>query len=397
MPQSITSKKKSLPQNAEVFFTLIKPTPDRPGRAKFSFMQDTRHPNGKREQRVYKFPPGDDRLDSINRLYKGAPNKLDAFDHCLKLAMELKDQLLKEYGLKTARVFSQENYAVLDAFFEKKYAARKVKDKQAAYNDFRRAVDALGTLPLEIATKEQIQKVLSRYENNLQRRIASRLQMLLKHLGRDIRLDRDKKLREPVRYLSKREFAQVIREIDHAPTRALFEMAFASGCRMGELFALTPEDFRNGVLTVNKQMLRPLDAGRRKGKDAKKWAPGFQDLIAPTKTDQSRRVVVFPEFAKALDAWCKIPEDERVALRGAKFAERLTKACREVFPNNPQKHLVAHDLRHSFAIRMLERANLTYVALQLGNRIEVCQEHYTGYELHDEGISILREIMKEEK
>lgn len=397
MRRSSTSKKKSLPANAEAFFTLIKPTPDRPGRATFSLMQDTRLPNGKREQRKYKFPPGDDRLDSINRLYKGAANKFDAFDHCLKLALELKEQLLKEYGLKTERVFSRENYAVLDAFFEKKYAARKVKDKQAAYNDFRRAVDALGTLPIEIATKDQIQKLLSRYENNLQRRIASRLQMLLKHLGRDIRLDRDKKVREPVRYLSKREFALVIREIENRQIRTLFDMAFASGCRMGELFALTPEDFRNGVLTINKQLLRAPDAARRKGKDPKKWSPDFQDLIAPTKTDQSRRVVVFPEFSRAFDAWCNIPEDDRVALRSAKFAEVLTHACRQVFPNNPQKHLVAHDLRHSFAIRMLERANLTYVALQLGNRIEVCQEHYTGYELHDEGISILKDIMKEEK
>ena len=70
-------------------------------------------------------------------------------------------------------------------------------------------------------------------------------------------------------------------------------------------------------------------------------------------------------------------------------------ACLQA-PRAPrEKHLVAHDLRHSFAIRMLERANLTYVALQLGNRIELCQEHYTGYELHDEGISILRDLMRD--
>ena len=41
--------------------------------------------------------------------------------------------------------------------------------------------------------------------------------------------------------------------------------------------------------------------------------------------------------------------------------------------------------------------NQTYVSLQLGNRIEVCLEFYTGYELHDENITVLKSLILAKK
>ena len=251
-----------------------------------------------------------------------------------------------------------------------------------------------------LSIRSSIQKALSLVENNKQRRIASKLQMMLRFLKRDITLDRDKKKRLSIRYLNEKEFKLVLKEIQDVNLRTLFELAFHSGCRMGELFALTEDDFRAGVLSVNKQMIRREEAVRRReqdlkdrGKEARVWEPKASDLICPTKNEQGRRVVVFEEFATPFARWCELAYETRFELRHSHLAEALKVACEKVFPTNPQKHCVAHDLRHSFAIRLLQFVNLTYVSLQLGNRIEVCQEFYTGYELHDENITVLKSLM----
>jgi len=396
-------REPKVPENAEVFFTLIKPTPNKEGpnaRRSFSFIMDIRYADGDRDQPRYKFPEGDDRLKVINKAYKIADDKNEAYEKCLKLALDLQKKLYLEHGLERKTVFNQENYGVLDEFFEWKYGARKTKDKTAAYNDFRRAVDAVGSIPLQTATKAEIQKAISTADNNKQRRNASRLNMILKYLKRDIVLDRDKKKRVSVRYLNEKEFASALKLIKDENFRLLYELAFHSGCRMGEIFALTEDDFRAGVLTVNKQMIRTEEAVRRskqelkaKGKPWTNWIPKPADLIHPTKNEQSRRVVVFKEFASAFKKWCELDYETKFKLRHARLAEVLKAACEQQFSSNPQKHCVAHDLRHSFAIRLLQFVNLTYVSLQLGNRIEVCQEFYTGYELHDENITVLKSMM----
>ncbi len=364
---------------------------------------DIRFADGRRDQPRYKFPDGDDRLKVINKAYKIADDKNEAFEKCLKLALDLQKKLYIEHGLEKKTVFNQENYGVLDEFFDWKYSAKKTKDKTAAYNDFRRAVDAVGSIPLQTATKSEIQKAISTAENNQQRRIASRLNMILKYLKRDIVLDKDKKKRVSVRYLNEKEFGSVMKLIKDENLRLVFEMAFHSGCRMGEIFALTEADFRAGVLTVDKQMLRTEEAVRRrrqeyqaKGKTWTNWVPKPSDLICPTKNEQSRRVVVFEEFASAFKKWCEVDAETKFKLRHSRLAEMLRTVCEQKFPQAPQKHCVAHDLRHSFAIRLLQFVNLTYVSLQLGNRIEVCQEFYTGYELHDENITVLKSMMRKQ-
>ncbi len=345
-------RERKIPENAEVFFTLIKPTPNKEGpnaRRSFAFIMDIQYADGRRDQPRYQFPEGDDRLKVINKSYKIADDKNEAFEKCLKLALDLQKKLYVEHGLEKKTVFNQENYGVLDQFFDWKYSAKKTKDKTAAYNDFRRAVDAVGSIPLQTATKAEIQKAISAAENKQQRRIASRLNMIFKYLKRDIVLDKDKKKRVSVRYLNEKEFASVMKLIKDENLRLVFEMAFHSGCRMGELFALNEADLRAGLLTVDKQMLRTEEAVRRrkqeykaKGKTWTNWIPKPTDLTTPTKNEQSRRVVVFEEFAPAFRKWCELDYETKFKLRHSRLAEILKTACEQKFPQNAQKQCVAH-------------------------------------------------------
>ncbi len=67
--------------------------------------------------------------------------------------------------------------------------------------------------------------------------------------------------------------------------------------------------------------------------------------------------------------------------------EIIKRASKKTFPNNPQKKITVHDLRHSYAIHILNQGIfMALVAKALGNSILVCEEHYSDFELSDEGI-----------
>jgi integrase len=392
----MSEKKKTI---ARVNFTIRRPRDNGSGRGSFHFRKEVRFHDAKPEQKAFKFPPKngkpDDRLDKINEAYH--QSKID-YETANKMAEALREQLYKEHGLVKTKVFSEVNYKALNDFFTAKYSSRKTKDRDGAFNDYRRAIDSIGLLSIHIATAQQIEDALKEIPNNKQRRLISRLTRILKFIGRDLELQKDKKSTVEIRYLTEKEFPDLMKSVpnvDHL--RLVYSLMFHSGCRLGEIFALDNDDYKNGILNVNKQMLRPYQAMKRKlfkMVDGKK----VLDLIQPTKNEQKRRVVVFPEFEGFFEEWCKVDLDKRKEFRTLRFAEILRTACEKQFPNRPIKHCVAHDLRHSFAIRNLHQdVNLTYVAQQLGNRIEVCQEYYTGYTLNDETIEILKLKLQKKK
>ena len=83
----------------------------------------------------------------------------------------------------------------------------------------------------------------------------------------------------------------------------IFEILFWTGCRIGELLALTPKDidFDRNQISITKTYYRT----------------GRQDVITEPKTKQSVRVVEIPEFLKKeikdfVDRHYGMPEDERL-------------------------------------------------------------------------------------
>lgn len=341
-------------------------------------MSDIIRDDGSRVQSPIKDP----RIMSINRLLEEGKSDIDL---CLKHCLELKAVLLKELSPKRKRVFNEDNYQILDDFFSTRYRNRRTKDRTGAYHDFRRAVDAVGMLPLRTVTVSTLQDELARLPVKRQRRVISRLNSIFKFLQRfDMDIHMPKKPQTKVRHLTEKEWLLVQKKLRGPHERILCQLAFSSGCRLGEIFALEEDDYRNGVLSVSKQLLVPKRAQAR-------GVP----LIQPTKNERDRRLIALPDFDRAFTEWLALSYEERLKLRTKNMARVIKSACEEVFPNKPNKHVVFHDLRHSYAIALLDKGvPMKRVAECLGDSVVVCEEHYAGFDLSDESVLSLRRLIR---
>lgn len=391
--------RKKYTESQSVFFTIRPPNPKQ-GRASFSIVEDLRE-LGARGQKQLKFPADADPLKPINLAYKrelrdlrirGLPDdRLEAEQAKLiaeytKRVEVVRDRLYLEAGQEPAPlVFLDENLEIARSYFEKHLAYKKTKDKRSSFGEYQRAVKALGNVSVKTATAEELSKAISQLPNNKQRRVAAKLNRLLKHLGRDERIAKDKEKAPTVKYLTEKEFLRALVRVRAGWRRTLYSMLFYSGLRVGEAFALEEDDIRGDVINVTKQMLESWVVKKR----------GLSSNIQPTKNEETRRVVPFPKFKTYFKEWVAYSYEDKVAWRDQKIAEVLKSACIAEFPKQPLKQCVAHDLRHSFAKALINRgANLTFVARQLGNRIEVAERYYAGYVNDDENIQLLKRLLK---
>jgi len=139
--------------------------------------------------------------------------------------------------------------------------------------------------------------------------------------------------------------------------------AFATGGRLGEIFAMTKTVGAKRAVYIDRQMKMDLTYG-------------------PTKNKRSRWIKVLEELWPDTQNWLKVSEAERKALRRERWADIVRGACKTAFPKDPEKHLKFHDLRHSYAIHCLSKGlTLEQVAKALGDSIVVVQEYYTGFVL----------------
>lgn len=356
--------------------------PKPPGRNRFYLLTVSRDPSGKRSHEAFKSPL----LDLINVSYQRGVFTLE---QATKQAVDLRARLNREAkGLPGGIVFNQENLSILGplenppagTYWKDVYGRRKrILDRRSSYYDLRRAIEAVGNLSLLTATEDELQAKIDGggFEDNKQRRIVSRLMPILRFLGRtDIKLEKAREEQKEVRYLSMGEFEKVVTRLPTKPLQALCRLAIHSGLRQGELFALQPGNIskERSIVQVNLQLDK-------------------EGVLRPTKGRNKRKAYLVDGAGQAVDDWLAVPEEERMKLRVAPLAEYVTRACAEAFPKNPPKWCVFHDLRHSYAIHLLERGvPLSFVARSLGNSELVCEKHYTGKVLTDgymEGIKAM--------
>ena len=130
---------------------------------------------------------------------------------------------------------------------------------------------------------------------------------------------------------------------DNKPLRMAFELLFFSGCRSGELLALTIADFDAdaGTININKNVA-VIDG---------------QLLIMPPKTPKSKRIVTLPpivaEHLKEYITTMYSPDpDTRLFFMLNKYS--LGKALKRAAAAAGVKTIRVHDLRHSHASLLIE-------------------------------------------
>lgn len=340
---------------------------------------------GKRESTATNSPL----LDQINDSYQKGVLTLEQGD---LQAVDLRTRLNRELrGKPGGVVFNQHNLAILGdlinpalgSYWYEVYGRRKrLVDRRSSYYDLRRAIEAVGNLSLLTATEREIQAAVDGhgFEDNKQRRVVSRLMPILKFIGRkDVELEKARPEQKEVRHLTMGEFGAVLAHIEPGPFKTLCKAAFNSGCRLGELFALTPSDIspNNSLVYVNKQMT-------------------VDGRIRLPKTRSKRKVALIA--GGPVREWIKLDASNKLPLRGSDLADRLKIACIKAFPTQPEKHCRFHDLRHSYAVYLIHKnVSLPKVAQSLGNSFAVCEQFYSGKVLTSESVDEIREKLGHRK
>lgn len=283
---------------------------------------------------------------------------------------ELKSKLTGETKAAASNVELAELY-LRDVINRRK--TKKVS-KTAARQYLMRALKALGSVSIQYGSEDEIQTALDAAypdENPKQRQLAMYLNCLLKYLKRtDVTIQKYRLGVSVVKHVNFDEIPKLLtaldsitsREVNISAFKLMVQMAFYSGLRIGELFALERSDYDivGNRIRVSKQ----IDTHNK------------QDV---PKNRKSRTVVCFPEMKELYLNWIKskhlVPFDVRI-----RAARILTQACKIAFPDEPTKWIVFHGCRHSFAIRCLEAGlPMEMIARQLGNSLKVCEHYYLGF------------------
>lgn len=315
--------------------------------------------------------------EALNSINQSILSKRRVAAECLVQVREIVQQLYaKNSEEKMRNVHNFDNMDLLTKFLKHEYEDKDIVDFNSARNDYLRALNAVGEHSLYSASKEVLQKQInSKFKGNKQRRIVSRLNTIFKFIKRDISLRKDKENQTLVKYLSEADFLEILSKIQNPTVKVLCRIAFYSGCRLGEIFALNQTSLRGHRLQVYNQIDR-------------------HNVRRETKNRKLRIAYLFKQGIGDVQAWIKIKEKE--SYRKLKLASIVRKACKANFPDEPEKWINFHDLRHSYAINLLSNGvSLGLVAQSLGNSIVVCQKHYVGFVMTDDSISRIDSLLNE--
>lgn len=142
---------------------------------------------------------------------------------------------------------------------------------------------------------------------------------------------------DELNFWTKEEYDQFIATVDESDRYfVMFEILFWTGCREGELLALTKKDIdlENNQIHITKTYFRS----------------GGKDIITTPKTDCSVRVIDIPEFLKVeIDDYIghlyKYPDDARIF---PMVAEALQHKIKRHIAKAGVKMIRIHDLRHPY-------------------------------------------------
>lgn len=149
---------------------------------------------------------------------------------------------------------------------------------------------------------------------------------------------------DELNFWTKEEYDQFISTVDESDRYfVMFEILFWTGCREGELLALTKNDidFDNNQIHITKTYFRS----------------GGKDIITAPKTDCSVRVIDIPEFLKEeiedyIGRLYKYPDDARIF---PIVAEALQHKLKRHIVKANVKTIRVHDLRHSHVAYLIHQ------------------------------------------
>ncbi len=299
----------------------------------------------------------DPRIAALNRLWKAKTIDREKLVQSLNaLIVEFKAAEKPEPN----RPITSSNREVIEKYLLEHYGRRKIlPDSRRSWKSrLERAIACLGQLDLLSASIGELQHAIDQLAWNRQRYAATALNSVLKWLKREEFLTLAQEERPEISFIQGVDFPKLLEAMPDNFSRTLVACALYTGCRIGELFALTQFSLKEGGLYVESQYRIDLARAKQKNKRPHRWAG------------------ILPEGRNPLKLWVEISIEERLKRRNNDWARIIKRACRKA----QIKQITFHDLRHSYAIECLRRGkSLTAVAQSLGNSVTVCEKYYAGF------------------
>lgn len=307
-----------------------------------------------------------DEIDAFNRLVKSkALSDADAENRAEAIKIAWYKERDKDNVIP---LLMSGNAKVLTEFLAVKYTEAKVKrlaptSLNAETYYLQNALLALGNVAIE-GPIEPIQKAIDdKFEDrpSIHKKRATSINRLRKYLGLTY-IEHLRPEKEEVVYLSLAQFGELQKKLDGA-YKILCAVAFYTGMRRGEIFALEPSDIKGDVIHV----VRQIDANG--------------NLRLP-KNRKKRKAFIIPGGEEWLQKWFEIKASTSRQLK-------LSAMCQE------KANIRFHDLRHSYAVYMISKgATIDWVAKSLGHSRETCERFYCSHVLDSDSTALLRGLFK---
>lgn len=333
--------------------------------------------DGRREQTTIE----DDSLTALNRNLLGGLIGLG--DAEIQVRSIIKPRLEKQAGIADKKdleeTVSEHHLTVFKKFWSWLTKERTLKNPESSRNDLLAALRDIEPLSLTTATRDELRDALEALSDKQYRRRAIRVNQLLTYLGREFTLPLKQLEQEEVDYITWEELQKILPKLPYDEDRLLAQVLFCTGVRLGEAFQLSERKLKpNNSIFVEKQLTHK-----------------FQ--IRGLKNGKPHDTVLLPQGKAALLEWCRLPEERRRSLRNT-FSHHLLNASRKVFPSDPSRQVSAHDLRHSYAVYLLERrATITEIASMLGDTEATVRKHYTGWIVNSRMVDNINELLRSKK
>ena len=281
-------------------------------------------------------------------------------------------------------IANSENQKLIEQYWDQRYYGSKIRRPETARYRLQWAIGMVGQTSI-IAPKKEIQKIVDQRcagNPSQQRRLVAALNAMRIWFGlkKPDMINREPKPQSSFKYHTKEQFERALSFVESSNRvsaktyKALFHILFSSGARTGEAFAFKAHMRNQEKLKIHTQIDRYAKE-------------------VPTKNSKRHTTILFEEAIPDFDYWLSAA-DKKFIVRGS-IVRVWKRACMKAFPDHPELWITVHDLRHSYAVRMLtvHRQRIEVIAKLLGDTATVCEEYYLGFEQSDELLdNVLKDI-----
>jgi integrase len=265
-----------------------------------------------------------------------------------------------------------ENSRAAEEYLAHHFSERLTRRPHAYRWDILQAVRECGTLSLYTVSQKELQAHINKkllHTPLRHRRTAARLNAILIYLKRGFALAMAEDPESEIAYIGLADFKEKILQVKE-PHRCLVGAAFATGARLGELFAMEKSK-STGLVYIGRQWSLP-EWGDVKGRELTVEHINKKALL---KNKKKHYAFIIPELEHFVDEWLKIPEEKKEKMRLQEHISRLTyKQCKKVF------NLRFHDMRHSYAVHLgVKGFSTTEIGQFLGDDDKTVRKYYLKY------------------